>query len=102
MNDVHRSNYTESFKCSHHAGSVKVLGVLRLPVQGQEGVGVTRRTVTQPVALLQQAAVPHHLATLQRVDQVLRHSEGLGHGMKWREKKVELRCKNLCFCKSKC
>lgn len=59
-----------------HAGPVKVLGVLRLPVEGQEGVGVTRRTVTQPVALLQQTTMPHHLSTLQGVFQVLRYSEG--------------------------
>lgn len=63
---------------SHHAGSVQVLGLLRLPVQGQEGVGVARRAVTQAVALLQQAVVPHHLAALQGVAQVLGHAEALG------------------------
>lgn len=64
--------------CSHHAGSVKVLGVSSVPVEGQEGVGVPCRAVTQAVALLQQAIVPHHLSTLQRCVQVVRHSEGLG------------------------
>lgn len=63
--------------CSHHAGSVKVLGVPSVPVEGQEGVGVPRRAVTQAVALLQQAVVPHHLSTLQGCVQVVRHSEGL-------------------------
>lgn len=58
--------------CSHHAGSVKVLRVLRLPVEGQKGIGITRRAVTQPVALLQQSKMPHQLSTLQGVDQVLR------------------------------
>lgn len=62
---------------SHHAGSVKVFGLLRLPVQGQEGVGVTRRAVTQAVALLQQTVAPHHLAALQGVAQVLGDSKGL-------------------------
>lgn len=70
-------HYGVSFVCSHHAGSVKVLGVPSVPVQGQEGVGVPRRAVTQAVALLQQAVVPHHLSTLQGCVQVVRHSEGL-------------------------
>lgn len=65
--------------CSYHAGSVKVLGVLRLPVEGQEGVGVTRYTVTQPIALPQQAPPPHHLPTMQGVLQVMRNTEGLEH-----------------------
>lgn len=74
-----------SFRLSHHAGSVKVLGILRLPVQSQEGVGIARCSVTQAVALLQQTKVPHHLATLQRVIQVLLHAEGLGPQIKHRE-----------------
>lgn len=68
------------FVCSHHASSIKVLGVLRLPVQSQEGVGVACRAVAQPVAFLQQAAVPDHLSTLQGVNQVLRHPKGLRRG----------------------
>lgn len=77
--------YTEAIAeslscCSHHAGSVKVLGVLRLAVQRQEGVGVARRAVTQAVAFLQQAEVPHHLSTAQGVFQVLGHPEGLQPG----------------------
>lgn len=66
-----------SFKMAHQAGSVKVFGILRLPVQSQEGVSVARCTVTQAVALLQQAVVPHHLAALQGIVQVLLHAEGL-------------------------
>lgn len=57
-----------------------MLGVLRLAVQGQEGVGVARRTVTQAVAFLQQAEVPHHFSTAQGLVQVLRHPEGLHRG----------------------
>lgn len=63
-----------------------MLGVLRLPVQGQEGVGIARRAVTKPVALLQQATMPHHLSALQGVFQVLRYPEGLGRGTKRRRK----------------
>lgn len=75
---MYREHIVKSLSCrSHHAGSVKVLGVLRLAVQGQEGVGVARRTVTQAVAFLQQAVVPHHLSAAQGVVQVLRHPEGL-------------------------
>lgn len=81
--------------CSHHAGSVKVLGVLRLPVEGQEGVGVTRRTVTQAVALLQQAKVPHHLSTLQGIFQVLRHPKGLGRGTKQKNESQVIRRRKL-------
>lgn len=62
---------------SHHTGSVKVFGILRLAVKSQKGVSVARRAVTQPVAFLQQAEVPNHLAALQGVKQVLLHPEGL-------------------------
>lgn len=65
---------------SHHAGSVQVLRILRMPVQRQEGVGVTSRAVAQPVALFQQAVPPHHLPALQSVAQVLRNSESLESG----------------------
>lgn len=63
--------------CSHHAGSVQVLGLLRVTVERQERVGVACRAVTQAVALLQQAEAPHHLPTLPGVVQVLRRSESL-------------------------
>lgn len=66
-----------SFKLSHHAGSVKVLGILRLPVKSQEGVGIACCSVTQPVALLQQTKMPNHLSTLQSIIEVLLHPKGL-------------------------
>lgn len=75
---MNAQHHPVSFKLSHHAGSVKVFGILRLPVQSQEGVSIARCTMTQAVALLQQTVVPHHLATLQGVIQVLLHAEGLG------------------------
>ncbi|KAG7280344.1 hypothetical protein CRUP_024136, partial [Coryphaenoides rupestris] len=52
--------------------AVQVFGVQGQSVQSQEGVGVPRRAVTQPVALLQEAPPPHHLPTLHRRTQVLR------------------------------
>lgn len=75
---MNAQHHPVSFKLSHHAGSVKVFGILRLPVQSQEGVSIARCTVTQAVALLQQTVVPHHLAALQGVIQVLLHAKGLG------------------------
>lgn len=75
---MNAQHHPVSFKPSHHAGSVEVSGILRLPVQSQKGVSIARCTVTQPVALLQQAVVPHHLAALQGVIQVLLHAKGLG------------------------
>lgn len=62
---------------SHHAGSVQVLGLLRVPIEPQERIGVARRAVTQAVALLQQAEAPHHLPALPGVVQVLTRSESL-------------------------
>lgn len=66
-----------SFMLSHHAGSVKVFGILRLPVKSQKGVGIACRSVTQPIALLQQTKMPNHLSTLQSIIEVLLHSKGL-------------------------
>lgn len=77
---MNAQHHPVSFKLSHHAGSVKVFGILRLPVQSQEGVSIARCTVTQPVALLQQTVVPNHLPALQGVIQVLLHAESLGWG----------------------
>lgn len=75
----HQHVYSNSSSpvCSDHAGSVEVLRILGKPVEGQEGVGVSRRTVTQPVAFCQQAVVPHHLPALHRVIQVLGHAKHL-------------------------
>lgn len=86
---------------SHHAGSVKVFGILCLAVKGQKGVSVACRAVTQPVALLQQAEVPNHLAALQGVKQVLLHPEGLRCQIKHREEKIRLTANLVFFPKSK-
>lgn len=75
---MNAQHHPVSFKLSHQAGSVKMFGILRLPVQSQEGVSIARCTVTQAVALLQQTVVPHHLTTLQSVVEVLLHTKGLG------------------------
>ena len=45
-------------------GTVKVHGLLRQSVEGQEGVGIASCTVTQSVALVEKATPPHTLATV--------------------------------------
>lgn len=71
------SNGSCSLEDAHHARSVKVLRLLGLPVESQEGVGVAGRSVAQPVPLLQQTPPPHHLSALQSIIQVLRGTKNL-------------------------
>lgn len=61
------------------AGAVEVLLLLGELVEGEEGVGVARRAVTDTVTFPQQASLPDHLPTLHSILQVLlilKHLEG--------------------------
>lgn len=56
---------------SYLTGPVQVLHVLCEVVQCQEGVGVSRSTVAQPVPLLQQPILPDHISALVGVTEIL-------------------------------
>lgn len=67
---------------SYLTSPVQVLVVLREVVERQEGVGIARGAVAQPVALLQQAVLPDHVSALVGVAQVPLFPEHLRVGHK--------------------
>lgn len=71
-----KSDYLEPFlgeggSDSYLTGPVQVLHVLREVVQRQEGVGISRSTVAQPVPLLQQPVLPDHIGALVGITEIL-------------------------------